>query len=126
MNRNTIFYFLTVPVLVMLISGCAVTKTGSQSVAGTWRYELKDMPSDDNSGVMIITQNGKELACHVKTDSGYELDFESFEVTHGSLTSHYLDQGSRVDVSGSFEGDLFTGKAETSGMIIGVTAHRVK
>ena len=127
MTRKSFFNLLTIFIFsIFLMGGCATVRTGKTSVAGTWKYELKDLPSGQNSGMMIISKNGKELECHVKTDEGYELDFESFVVKKGQLTGHYTQEGGRVDVTGTFSGDDFTGKAEASGMTIMVSAKRVK
>jgi len=121
-SLNLTFGFIFI---ILLFTGCAATKTSKSSVVGTWKYELKEMPDGQNTGMMIISKKGEGLTCHVKTDEGYELDFESFVVKAGKLESYYYNgDGSRVDVTGSFSGNEFKGSASAGGMTITVTASR--
>jgi hypothetical protein len=125
MRKTTKLYLSFGFIILLLLAGCAATRSGKNSIVGSWKYELKELPAGQNSGMMIISKKGEGFACHVKTDEGYELDFESFTVTDNKLVSYYYQEdGSRVDVTGTFSGNQFNGSAAAAGMTITVTATR--
>ncbi len=92
---------------------CSTTKTsGTKSVVdsyvGKWKYEAPDMP-DDNTGVLVISKVEDGYSCLALTDGGNEQAID-IEIVDGKLIGSWDDgMGTKVEMSGVFEGKELSG-----------------
>ena len=92
--------------------GCAST-----SFLGDWDYTVTGTPDGNLIGLFTLSETEDGYVCHVLSSDGYaDFDMESCKLEENTLTGFYYDEmGSRIDISGTFEEDKFTGKVNVQG-----------
>ena len=97
---------------LLVATGCA-----PETYTGSWSYTVKDISQGDLTGVFTVstTETGGYI-CHVKSSDGMaNFDMEECVIIDNVFTGYYYDQGSRVDVAGTFEDDTFSGFLDVQG-----------
>lgn len=127
MISNKRFLLLAVIALMTFTwISCSTTKTSStkspvDNYVGKWRYEAPDMP-DDNTGVLVISKEGDGYNCLAITDGGNEQPID-IEIVDGKLTGFWEDgMGSRVDMTGVFNGKELSGSLSVDAYDISYSA----
>ena len=113
MNRAIFILLTIIPGLVLTI-GCAPA-----TFTGTWDYTVRDLPQGTITGQLIIAAKETESGgydCHVISSDGMaDFDMEDCIIVESVFTGFYYDQGSRIDVSGTFEGNTLKGFVTAQG-----------
>ena len=118
-------FFILMFSLLLFWTSCATKKASGPSYVGNWKYEVPEMPGD-NTGVLVISQEGDAYKCMAITDSGYEQNMDNFEIQDGKLIASYDSQGTAVEVLGTFEGNAITGTISAQGMTLDWSAVKVE
>ena len=111
---------------MVIWTSCATKRASGPAYVGKWKYEIPDMPSDDNTGVLVISKEGDEYKCVALTDYGNEQPMDEFDIQDGKMKASYDAQGTRVEVSGTFEGNVITGTISAQGMTLDWSASKVE
>ena len=119
------FYILLIS-LMMIWTSCATKKASGPSYVGKWKYEVPDMPSDDNTGILVISMADDVYKCIAITDSGYEQPMDNFDIQDGNIVASYDSQGTIVEVLGTIEGNSITGTILAQGMTLDWSAIKVE
>jgi len=126
MNKLNASFFIVLLVIALLWTSCATKKAAGPSYVGKWKYEVPDMPGDDNTGVLIISKDGDVYTCVAVTDFGYEQPMDNFDIQEDSLMASYDSQGTLVVVAGTFEGNTIKGTISAQGMVLDWSAIKVE
>jgi hypothetical protein len=119
--------FLIVFVLLAVIwTSCATNKASGPSYVGKWKYEVPEMPGDDNTGVLVISKVDDAYKCMALTDYGNEQVMENFDIQDGKIIASYDSQGTLVEVSGTIDGNAITGTISAQGMTLDWSATKVE
>ena len=124
MKRSLLFNSVILAVILLLWTGCASTKKLSSAYVGKWDYDL-DTPQGNIKGYMDIKNDGKVFTASFNSDMG-SVDLNDLVIQDGKLTANFDMQGNTIDVSGSFNGDLFDGKIGAGGFEMPFKATREK
>jgi len=117
--------FLTFTWISCSTSKTTGTKTEVDSYVGKWKYEAPDMP-DDNTGVLVISKNDEGYSCMALTDGGNEQAI-NIEIVDGKLTGYWEDgMGTRVDMTGLFNGKELSGSLTVDAYEISYKAEKVE
>jgi len=111
-------------VIMLLWTGCASTKKLASAYVGKWNYDL-DTPQGNIKGYMDIKNDGKVYTAAFNSDMG-TIDLNNLVIKDGKLTATFDIQGNTLDVSGSFNGDVFDGKIGGGGFEMPFKANRGK
>jgi hypothetical protein len=118
MLMKTIFRFSPfLIVFVMLIwAGCAATKsskTATPNYIGQWNYSL-ELPDQTIDGYLKFSQEGDEVIGVIGGDEG-EMPLTNFLIDEEKASGNFEAMGYNLNMSGTFEGDVFNGKMSAEG-----------
>jgi len=104
-KRNNIF--LIIVAFSLLTMGCAATRS---TYVGNWDYTVRNLPDGDLTGLLIIRVEDDGYGCHVQSADGMaDFDMEHCAIEDNILTGYYYQQGSRIDVTGTFSEEKLFG-----------------
>ena len=89
---------------------------------GDWNYEVT--ADVTYTGVMTLAKTDGEYSGHITSSEGYKIPFSDVVLDGNKLTFKMNVQGYPCNVSGSFEGDSFTGSVSVEGMEMPMKANR--
>jgi hypothetical protein len=124
MKRSLLFNSVILAVIMLVWSGCASTKKLTAAYVGKWNYDL-DTPQGNIKGYMDVKNDGKVFTAPFNSDMG-SVDLNNLVIKDGKLTATFDIQGNTLDVSGSFNGDVFDGKIGGGGFDMPFKASREK
>ena len=101
--------FLLILAAGLIWAGCAATKTTAKYV-GNWDYVVKNLPDGDINGIMTISHDGENFNGDIKSDDGnITITIEDLKIEEDKLSSYFYFQGMKIDMSGEFDGNAYTG-----------------
>jgi hypothetical protein len=107
-------------------TGCAATKTTASRYVGNWDYIVKNLPDGDINGIITISQDGDAFKGDIKSDDGsISINMEDLKIEDNKLSSYFYFQGMKIDMSGEFSGNDFTGSIMVDYNEFPITAQKV-
>ncbi len=88
---------------------CASTKKAVDISIGSWDYVIKNTPDGDTQGTFIIAKEGESYMGSLNTTQG-SVALDDVTVVDKVLKCTFQYMGYTIDMTGTFEGDAFTGK----------------
>ncbi len=116
MSKNIILLF----VATFLSYGCATLQTKVDPFVGEWEYEIRNLPQGEPNGVLTVTKTKDGYAGIMGTNNLNDFAIEGNEIVSGDFQA----QGYRVELTGRFEGDVFTGQINAASMDFPMTGMR--
>lgn len=114
-------------VVLMIFSGCTATKkVVAPVVEGIWEFVVTGAPQGDVKGDMEITKTGNLYKGTLKMPDGNKTDINGLTITNKMLTGKFEFSDMTIDMSGTFDGDKYTGTVASSGYSFPMTATRKK
>jgi hypothetical protein len=122
--KNLTKKILNLLVLVSIAYGCATINETIDPVLGTWNHHLENLPQGNPDGSFTISKEGNIYSGVFHGDFGdrelIDLVIEGNEVLGGYFTA----KGYRIEMTGVFEGDTFTGQLDAGVRSFRMTAMR--
>jgi hypothetical protein len=81
---------------------------------GTWDYTVEGVPEGYEAGSMIISEKGKSYGVTMALNEYYKTEGESVNYKKKNLSFVIWVESEEVRISGSFDGDTFTGLVSLS------------
>ena len=78
---------------------------------GTWDYTAVGVPSGYEVGKIVITREGEEYGATIVFSEYYSVKGEDVVYKNKEITFTVYVEGEEVKLSGTFDGDEFTGSA---------------
>ena len=103
-NLNT----LAIITGLFLMMSCAASKKSADPYIGEWHYTFPSMDGGEMKAVMTINAIEGGYSGFLSSDMG-SVDLEDLVIDDGKLTAKFDIQGYGITMSGSFEGDTYTG-----------------
>ena len=110
--------------MLALATACKGTKKMAYTPAGTWDYKVADTPQGDVTGQLIVAKEGDNYKATLKGAVG-TIELDDVEIVDNKLSATMDYQGYTLDVSGTFEGESFTGEVGMQSNSFPMTATRV-
>lgn len=101
-------------VAVLSLSSCA-TKTETWTPVGTWDYTVKDTPSGDGYGTLIITQEKKEYGGTLRSPEYGDAALTDFQLDGNKFKADLYLAGMDMTIEGTFDDDALLGKVVATG-----------
>jgi hypothetical protein len=115
MNSKTISGSLLALLLVVLVSSFAnPTPAKKFSPVGTWDYTVEGDPEGYEVGSMIIAEKGKSYGVTMALNEYYKTEAESVVYKKKNLSFIVWVESEEVSVSGTFDGDTYSGTVSLS------------
>lgn len=93
---------------------------------GEWDYIIRDLPDGDTKGTLSIKNEGGKYVGTIQSEQG-SIPLKNLVIENKALKSASFNaQGYDIGMSGTFEGDAFTGKISAAGYNFPMTAKRQK
>ena len=101
---------------ISLISTLTTFGCSPENYTGNWNYTVKDISQGNLKGVFTVSTTETGYNCHVLSSDGMaNFDMEECVIIENVFTGYYYDQGTRVDVTGTFEDNTFSGFVNIQG-----------
>jgi len=103
-------------VAMFIWSGCASTKSSKTAIPnyiGQWNYSL-ELPDQTIDGYLKFSQEGEEVIGMIGGDEE-EMPLSDFIIDDEKASGNFETMGYYVNMSGTFEGDVFNGKMSAEG-----------
>ncbi len=111
---------------LILLAGCATTSIQVDPVVGTWNHKIENLPRGDPEGSFTIRKNGDGYEGSISNSQG-PTEMSDIEISGSTLEdSNFEAQGYSIQMTGTFEGETFTGKISTQGYEFPMTATRAE
>ena len=115
MKSITIMRSLVALLLVVLVSSFTSNPPAKRfSPVGTWDYTIEGVPEEYESGSMIISEKDKAYEISMALNEYYTIEGESIEYKKKKLNFIIWVESEEVSISGSFDGDTFSGLVSLS------------
>jgi len=105
---NRLFIIL---VSIVVLSGCVTMSRKVDPLVGTWNHKIENLPRGEPEGAITNSRGTNEI-------TGIEISGNVLEV------GHFEADGYQIKITGTFEGDSFTGNISTQGYEFPMTATR--
>ena len=110
MNFKTVSRVVLALFLVVLVSSFTFdSPVKKYSPAGTWEYSVPGIQDGYETGSIIITQNGKEYKITMVLNEYFKTEAKNVVYKKKSINFSVWVETEEILVSGTFEGDEFTG-----------------
>jgi hypothetical protein len=97
------------PALVFILLSCAGTKNAWTPV-GNWDYTVSDTPNGDTFGTLIVSEEAGSYTGKLRSPEYGDAVISKFALDeNNSLSGTFEMAGLELNISGTFEGDVFTG-----------------
>jgi hypothetical protein len=111
MNFKNVFMGALAILLVVLVSSFSVDAPAKKySPVGSWEYSVPGVQPGYETGTMIIAQEGKDFKITMVLNEYFKTEAEKVVYNRKMLSFSVWVETEEVLVSGSFDGDQFTGK----------------
>ena len=115
MKSKTISRSLVALMLVVLASSfTSHAPVKKFTPVGTWDYTVEGVPEGYEAGSMIISEKGKSYGVTMALNEYYKTEGESVNYKKKNLSFVIWVESEEVRISGSFDGDTFTGLVSLS------------
>ena len=115
MYTRTISRSLFALLLVVLVSSFTSHAPAKKfSPAGSWDYTVEGVPAGYETGTMIIVKNGKNYGVTMALNEYYKTEAERVAYKKKDLSFIIWVESEEVSISGTFDGDTFTGTVSLS------------
>lgn len=115
MNSKTISRSLVALLLVVFVSSFTYHAPAKKfSPEGTWDYSVEGVPEGYESGSMIVKKEGKNYKVTMALNEYYKTEGESVVYEKKNLSFIIWVESEEVSISGTFDGDTFTGMVSLS------------
>lgn len=112
--------------LTLSVSTFASDAPGEKdSPVGSWEYSVPYAPYEYQKGKMIIVEKDNGYGITMALNEYSKAEGEKVEYDNNTIKFSVWVEGEEVKISGTFDGDSFTGKVDYSEGIIDMTAKRV-
>jgi hypothetical protein len=112
-------------VVATLLGACASLQMQIDPVLGEWQYVIENLPQGEPEGSFTIVKNGDGYTGTLQRKGDQAVPLEDIIMEKGVLeSSGFNTQGYSVTMSGTFEGDSFTGTLSVIGRTFPITAEK--
>ena len=112
-------FFLAI--IALIAFGCASSKKAVDISIGTWDHVVKDTPYGDVEGYMIIAKEVDNYTGSLNSDQG-SIPIENLTIEDKNLKGVFYMEGMEIQISGTFEGNTYTGKVSVDDNEFSMTA----
>ena len=111
---------------IAILTGCATTSLKTDPIVGTWNHEIRNLPRGEPKGSFTISKNGDGYEGSITCPRGTS-EITEIVVSGNTLESGYFEaENYNIEISGTFEGDTFTGQISTQGYDFPMSATRAQ
>ena len=111
MIYKTVLRVVVSVLLLILVSSFTIdTPAMRYTPVGSWEYSVPGVQAGYESGTMIISEDGKDYKVTMVLNEYYKTDAEKVVYKKKSLSFSLWIENEEIRVSGSFDGDNFSGK----------------
>ena len=111
MNYKTISRGVLTLILVVLVSSFTLDAPAKKfSPVGSWEYSVPGVQPGYETGTMIIAKDGKDYKITMELNEYFKADAEKVVYKKKTLSFTVWVETEEILVSGSFDGDNFSGK----------------
>ena len=109
-------------IAVSLLAGCASLQTQVDPTVGDWQYVIENLPRGEPEGSFTIANDGAGYAGTLTRKGGDSVDLDDIAIADNALeSSRFSAEGNTVVMSGTFEGESFTGALSVMGRNFPIT-----
>ena len=109
--------------LIALLAGCASSKVTEPNYSGEWHYTFPTMDGGEMAAVMTLKKEEGSYSGFLSSEMG-SVDLNDLEIVENSLKANFTIQSYTIDLTGTFDGDLFHGVTAVEGMEMPMEATR--
>ena len=118
---NRLFIIL---VSIVVLSGCVTMSLKVDPLVGTWNHKIENLPRGEPEGNFTINKEGEDYSGAITNSRGTN-EITGIEISGNVLeVGHFEADGYQIKITGTFEGDSFTGNISTQGYEFPMTATR--
>ena len=126
MKTRTIFSsFLALMLFVTVSSFTTETPAKKFTPVGTWEYSVVGVPPEYETGKMIVTEEESSMKVTMSLNEYVKAEGEKVIYKNKSLSFIVWVESEEITISGTFDGDQFTGTVSYSEGDFDFTASRV-
>jgi hypothetical protein len=115
MNYKTISRVVISLILVIVASSFSFNAPAKKfSPVGSWEYSVPGVPEGYETGTMIIAEDGDSYKVTMQLNEYFKAEGEDVVYEKKALSFSVWVETEEINVSGTFEGDSFTGKVSFS------------
>lgn len=120
MNTSLTKLLLSVLIIIVLHSGCAIQKTSSNKYSGDWAFYA----STGTSGTIRITNSNSDYDAILITNYG-EKPITNFNIIGKHIIGDFEIMGTNVHLEGDFKGNHLSGALKTESRSETIQADKV-
>ena len=125
MKYKTVSRGLIFVVLVILVSSFTFDIPAKKySPVGSWEYSVPGVQVGYESGTMIIAEDGKNYKVSLQLNEYFKVDAENVVYKKKDLSFSVYVETEEILISGTFDGDNFSGKLSYFEGDFDITANR--
>ena len=115
MNYKTISRIAVSLILVLLVSSFTFDVPAKKfSPVGSWEYSVPGVAEGYETGTMIISEDGEDYKVTMQLNEYFKTDAEKVVYKNKALSFSVWVETEEIKISGTFEGETFTGKVSYS------------
>ncbi len=101
--------------LLLFVSNANAQKGKAPDYSGTWNYEVKDTPSGDYSGKIILVKNKKTYTGEAINKAGIKFRFDLVSMKGNQMTFSTNLENTNSTVNCTFKGNTMTANVKVAG-----------
>ena len=115
MKYKTVFRGLIFVILVILVSSFTIDNPVKKfSPVGIWEYSVPGVQVGYESGTMIIAEYDKDYKVSLQLNEYFKVEAENVVYKRKDLSFSVYVESEEILISGTFDGDNFSGKLSYS------------
>jgi hypothetical protein len=115
---------LILMVVLFVTSFSKAAPSAKFTPVGTWEYGVPGVPEGYDRGVMVITENEQGYVVSIGPSEDYLAQAQDVEYSKEQLSFKLIVEYEEVKISGTFDGDKFTGTVSYVEGQFDITAER--
>jgi len=112
-------------IIALILAGCASSKITESNYVGNWHYTFPTMEGGEMKAVMVISREGKEYKGVLTSEMG-NVDLQDLQIIDDKLTAYFTIEGNRLDLTGVFSDDTYSGTTSIQGYEFPMNATKEK